>query len=113
MPRPKNAIPTTKVTPTITMAVHDRLVRLAKLGIYGSSTAEAARHLIVSGSADLTKPGAPPNAHPPPARPRYPPPPPPPPLAPPHPPPPPHPPLPPLPPPAPPPSPAAPQPPTT
>src|SRR3546814_5309427 len=61
MPRPKNAIPTKKVTPTITMAVHDRLVRLAKIGIYGSSPAEVARHLIVSGLDDLTKTGVLPN----------------------------------------------------
>src|SRR3546814_5460939 len=63
MPRPKNAIPTKKVTPTITMAVHDRLVRLAKIGIYGSSPAEVARHLIVSGLDDLTKTGVLPNDH--------------------------------------------------
>src|SRR3546814_4004118 len=60
---PKNAIPTKKVTPTITMAVHDRLVRLAKIGIYGSSPAEVARHLIVSGLDDLTKTGVLPNDH--------------------------------------------------
>src|SRR3546814_5710373 len=63
MPRPKNAIPTKKVTPTITMAVHDRLVRLAKIGIYGNSPAEVARHLIVSGLDDLSKTGVLPNDH--------------------------------------------------
>jgi len=57
MPRPKNAIPTKKVTPTVTMAVHNRLVRIAKLGIYGSSPAEVARHLIVCGLDDLAKTG--------------------------------------------------------
>jgi len=57
MPRPKNAIPTKKVTPTVTVAVHDRLVRLAKIGIYGSSPAEVARHLIVSKLDDLAKTG--------------------------------------------------------
>src|SRR3546814_14923554 len=44
-------------------AVHESLVRFANLGIYGSSPAEVARHLIVPGLDDLTKTGVWPNDH--------------------------------------------------
>jgi len=57
MARPKNATPTTKVTPTVPMPVYARLETLAAMGLYGSNPAEVARYIILRGLDDLTRAG--------------------------------------------------------
>lgn len=57
MARPKNTTESTKIAITIPKPVHARLERLARLGLHGSTPAEAAKYLVLRGLDDLMRSG--------------------------------------------------------
>lgn len=57
MPRRKSIVATTKVAITIPKPVHERLERLALLGLHGSTPTEAAKYLVIRGLDDLMRSG--------------------------------------------------------
>jgi hypothetical protein len=55
MGRPKNAAPTTRVAPTITIQIQEQLEYLAELGMFGSNPSDVARYLITRALEELIR----------------------------------------------------------
>ena len=57
MARPKNAVETTRVAPTLPRPAYAQLERLAEMGMFGSNPSDVARYLLTRALDDLMRTG--------------------------------------------------------